>query len=334
MTSAQSFSISFADVEAAAARLAPFIHQTPLIQCATLNALSGCDLYLKGEHLQKSGSFKIRGALNTLLQLSDEERKRGVVAFSSGNHAQGVALAARLLQMKATIVMPSDAPTVKLQATADYGAEIVLYDRFKEDRDAIARALISESGGTLVPPYDLPQVMAGQGSIGIEIARALPELDFAFIPVGGGGLISGIAIALKHLQPDVVLIGVEPETADDARQSRLKGEIVKIPQPSTIADGVATTSVGQHTFPILKTLVDDIVTVTEDEVRETLWLMLTRTKQVVEPTGALSTAAILNPALSERFKLRGKRVASLICGGNLDPHALPRLLPTAAAFRR
>jgi len=326
--------ISFADVQAAADRIAPYIHHTPLIQCQTLNRLTGCELYLKGEHVQKSGSFKIRGALNALMQLDDAARRKGVVAFSSGNHAQGVALAAKLLSVKATLVMPSDVPPVKLEATAGYGAEIVLYDRFKQDREAIARELSAQTGATLVPPFDDPKVMAGQGTVGLELGRDLPDLDYAFIPVGGGGLIAGIAVALKYLQPNVVLIGVEPEGADDARQSLARGDIVRISQPTTIADGVATTSIGKHPFPIIRSLVDEIVTVTEDQIREALWLLLTRTKQVVEPTGALSTAAILSNVLDGRRDLRGKKVASLLCGGNLDLLALPKLIGSVPSFSR
>lgn len=315
--------ITLSDVQAAAQRIAPYVHRTPIFSSRTLNELAGCELYLKGEHLQRSGSFKLRGALNRLLALEPVVRQRGVVAFSSGNHAQGVALAARLLSIPATIVMPSDAPSVKLAATRGYGAEIVLYDRQREDREAIARRLSEERGATLVPPFDDPYIIAGQGTIALELVEQLPEAEIALIPVGGGGLIGGIATAWKALKPSLRIFGVEPAAADDARQSLRAGQIVRIAQPTTIADGVATQAVGKLTFPILSRLVEDIVTVEESEILRALSLIVSRTKQVVEPTGALTTAA----ALSGRLPLRGKRVLSLLCGGNLDL-ALLAALPT------
>lgn len=250
-----SLPVSAADVLQAAERIARFVHRTPLLSCETLSQRCGCELRLKGEHLQRSGSFKLRGALNRLLLLTSAEKGRGVVAFSSGNHAQGVALAARLLGISATIVMPSDAPLVKLDATRGYGAEIVLYDRKFEDREAIARRLAEEQGRTIVPPFDDPAVIAGQGTIGLELAEQWPELEVALVPIGGGGLISGIALALKSRLPGVRIIGVEPQVADDARQSLQAGHIVRIAQPQTIADGVATQAVGRHTFPIMRALV-------------------------------------------------------------------------------
>jgi threonine dehydratase len=283
--------------------------------------MAGCDLRLKTEHMQRSGSFKIRGALNKLLSLSESERRAGVVAFSSGNHAQGVALAARLTGAKAIIVMPSDAPTVKLEATRGYGAQIVLYDRQREDREVIARRLAEQRGAVLVPPFDDPLVIAGQGTIGLELAEQWPELEVALIPVGGGGLISGIATALKELLPQVRVIGVEPDVADDARRSLEAGKIVKIAPPATLADGVATLSVGVHPFAIMRSLVEQIVTVSENEILRALELTMTRTKQVVEPTGALSTAA----ALFGKVDLRGRKVVSLLCGGNIDLRMLQQL---------
>ncbi len=314
-----------ADVAAAALRIARFVHVTPLLTSRALSEASGCDLRLKGEHMQRSGSFKVRGALNRLLTLSDAEKQAGVVAFSSGNHAQGLALAAKLLGLSATIVMPRDAPQVKLAATRGYGAEIVLYDRDTEDREAIARRLSVEQGRTLVPPFDDPWVIAGQGTIGHELIKQWPDLEVALVPVGGGGLISGIALALKAFRPTISVIGVEPELADDARRSLQADRIVRIAQPKTIADGVATQAIGQHTFPIMRALLDDIVTVSEDEIRHALERILTRTKQLVEPTGALATAA----ALSGRIPLAGRRVVALLCGGNVDVRTLPQLLPTS-----
>lgn len=314
------FVISVDDVRAAAARIAPYIHETPLLSCRALSDACDCELRLKGEHLQRSGSFKIRGALNRLLCLTPAERARGVVAFSSGNHAQGVALAARLLNMQAAIVMPSDAPQVKLDATHGYGAEVILYDRVREDREAIARSICESRGATLVPPFDDPLVMAGQGTIGLEILERWPELEVALIPIGGGGLISGIATVLKAHRPSIRVIGVEPEEADDARQSVISGSIVRIPQPNTIADGVATQAVGRYTFPILRNLVDNIVTVPESEILPALLRIMMRAKQVVEPTGALATAAALSGRLAP--EIGGRNVVSLLCGGNLDPRVL------------
>ncbi len=318
--------ISLADIEAAAVRLAGYIHHTPLLRCQALSARAGCELWLKGEHLQRSGSFKLRGALNRLLLLSDEEKRRGVVAFSSGNHAQGVALAARLVKTPAVIVMPSDAPKVKLDATRGYGAEVVLYDRLREDREAIARRLCDERGAVLVPPFDDPHIMAGQGTVGLEVLRDCPQLDAIIVPVGGGGLISGIATAIKAKKPSVRVIGVEPEVASDAAQSLRAGQIVKIAQPQTIADGVATQAVGKLTFPVMQALCDEIVTVSESAIAQALLLILSRAKQVIEPTGALALATLT----SGRLALPGQHVALLLCGGNLDLATLPTLIEIAA----
>ncbi len=321
----QTLPVTLDDVRAAAERIAPYIHRTPLLSSATLSEMTGCDLRLKGEHLQRSGSFKLRGALNKLLALSEAERRAGVVAFSSGNHAQGVALAARLTGSRAIIVMPSDAPTVKLEATRGYGATIVLYDRQREDREAIARRIAKERGAVLVPPFDDPLVIAGQGTIGLELAEEWPELEIALIPVGGGGLISGIATALKGMLPHVRVIGVEPAIADDARRSLEAGQIVRISPPPTVADGVATLAIGQYPFAIMRALVEQIVTVAEDEIMRTLELVMTRTKQVVEPTGVLSTAVALSPELARALGLHGRKVMSLLCGGNIDLRILQRL---------
>ncbi|HEY0602516.1 MAG TPA: threonine/serine dehydratase [Herpetosiphonaceae bacterium] len=317
----QTLPVTLDDVRAAAERIEPYIHHTPLLQSATLSRLTGSELRLKAEHMQRSGSFKLRGALNKLLSLSEAERRRGIVAFSSGNHAQGVALAARLTGCRATIVMPSDAPRAKLEATRDYGATIVLYDRHSEDREAIARQIAEERDSILVPPFDDPQVIAGQGTIGLEIVAEWPELEIALIPVGGGGLISGMSIAIKGLLPHAQVIGVEPAVADDARQSLAADTIVRIPQPRTVADGVATPAIGKLPFAIMRSLVDEIVTVGEDEIMQTLALIMTRTKQVVEPTGALSTAA----ALTGKVAIKERKVMSLLCGGNLDLSVMQQL---------
>ena len=313
--------ITLSDILAAQARIFADVHHTPILRCQTLSSLCGCTLGLKAEHLQRSGSFKLRGALNRLRQLSLAEKQRGVVAFSSGNHAQGVALAAQICDLPAVIVMPSDAPKVKLDATRGYGAEVVLYDRKTEDREAIARKLCTERGAILVPPFDDPHIMAGQGTVGLEILSDVPDVDTLLLPIGGGGLISGVAMAVKSLRPSVRVIGVEPEVADDALRSRQAGQVVRISQPQTIADGVAIQAVGQLTFPVMQALVDDIVTVSEAQIAAALGLVLTRAKQVVEPTAALGVAALL----SGRCRLPGQNVVALLCGGNLDLSSLPRI---------
>lgn len=313
------------EIRAALALVAGTVHRTPLLRCSTLDARVGATVFSKAENLQRTGSFKIRGALHRLLRLTAEERAAGVVAFSSGNHAQGVALAARIVGVKATIVMPTDAPEVKREATVGYGAEIVAYDRKTEDREGLATRIVAERGGTVVPPFNDPLVIAGQGTVGLEIAQQLRVQgivpDIAVLPIGGGGLASGIAIALVDAFPDIRIVGVEPATADDARLSLLAGSIVTIGQPLTIADGVATQAVGTHTFPILRSLVDEIVTVSDEELLRALRFVLERMKQVVEPTGALTTSALLEG----RVDVMGKNVVSILCGGNLDLTLLQRL---------
>jgi threo-3-hydroxy-L-aspartate ammonia-lyase len=307
-----------AAIRSAAAILAGRVHRTPLLSSRTLDAATGGRVFSKAENLQRSGSFKIRGALNRLSRLAPEERTGGAVAYSSGNHAQGVALAAQLLGMRAVIVMPSDAPRVKRDATAAYGAEIVEYDRYADDREVIAARIASDRGAVIVPPFNDLDVIAGQGTVGLEIAQQLRARgitpNVAVVPVGGGGLASGTAIALIDAFPSIRIIGVEPETADDARQSLLAGTIVRIKQPTTIADGVATQSIGTHTFPLLRSLLDEIVTVSEGAIASALSFVLERMKQVVEPTGALTTAALLEGAVATE----GRVVVSIFCGGNLD----------------
>lgn len=328
MASDPDLPVSLDDVRAAQERLRPFVHRTPILTCSTLSRMAGCELFFKAEHLQRGGSFKLRGALNRLLQLSPAERARGVVAFSSGNHAQGVALAAKLLGLPAAIVMPHDAPGVKLEATRGYGAEVILYDRMREDREAIAAALCESRGATLVPPFDDPRVIAGQGTVGLEVTEQLPELEVALIPIGGGGLCGGMALALKAHNPGLRVIGVEPALGADAQASLRAGHIVRIAQPETIADGAATQAVGRHTFPLLRALCDDVVTVSEAEIARALLLTLARAKQVVEPTGALTTAAALFGAAARHTS--GRRVLSVLCGGNLDLSILPSLSVLAA----
>ena len=311
--------VRFADIETAATRLGAAVHRTPLLRSSSLDAAVGARVLSKAEHLQRSGSFKIRGALNRMRLLTADERERGVVAFSSGNHAQGVALAARIEGVSAIIVMPADAPGVKLEATRSYGAQVVCYDRYSQDRNAVAADIAARDGRIVIPPFNDAAVIAGQGTVGLEAARECLELgielEVALVPVGGGGLIAGLAIALKARFPDLRLVGVEPAVADDARRSLAAGRIVTIEQPRTIADGVATTAVGTCTFPIMRALVDEIVTVEEASIIRALRFVMTRMKQVVEPTGALTTAALLDGA----HEYRGATVLSVFCGGNVDP---------------
>jgi threonine dehydratase len=307
-------SITIDDIRAAAERLRPYIHLTPLVASATLSQLADCELRLKAEYMQRAGSFKIRGALNKLLTLTTEERQRGVVAFSSGNHAQGVALGAQLLGIEAMIVMPSDAPPAKIAATRGYGAEVVLYDRQREDREVIARRLASERGSAVVPPFDDPAIMAGQGTIGLEILEQWPEVEVVLVPVSGGGLISGIATAITAIRPEAQVVGVEPAAADDAGRSLRKGEIVQIPVPATVADGLRVTALGTLPFQVMRQRVHGMVTVEEGEIMRAVEVILTRTKQLVEPSGAVSVAA----ALQRRPEWQGKRVVAVASGGNID----------------
>ena len=317
--------VTLDDIHAAAARLEPYIHRTPLLPSRTLSDLAGCELRIKAEYLQRGGSFKLRGALNKLLTLDDAERARGVVAFSSGNHAQGVALAARLLGVPATIVMPADAPPVKLAATRDYGAEVVLYDRQREDREAIARQISGERGLAVVPPFDDAAIIAGQGTIGLELAGQWPELEMVLVPISGGGLIAGIATAAKALLPHARVVGVEPARADDARRSLLSGEIVRIDVPATVADGLGAVAVGRLPFALMREHVDEIVAVEEDAIMRAVELILTRTKQVVEPSGAVTVAA----ALGGLAGVAGRRVVAVASGGNIDLQVLCRWLQSS-----
>ena len=311
------------DVRAAAERLRGRVRRTPVLVSEALNEASGYSIFLKCENLQRAGAFKIRGALNKLLTLSDDERRRGVVAFSSGNHAQGVALAARIVETTAIICMPTDAPRLKLDATRGYGAEIVLYDRQKDDREAIARRISEESGRVLVPPYDDHAIMAGQGTAALELFEEVPDLDALLTPVGGGGLMAGCSTVARALAPAAVVIGVETDTANDTYLSFRKGERVSIPPPPTIADGIRLTTPGALTFPILKANLTDVVLVSDDEVLDAVRRLAIDAHIVVEPTGAVPAAA----ALSGRVSLRkGAKVGVVLSGGNIDPALLASIL--------
>jgi len=306
--------ISYADVEAAARRLVGVAHRTPVMTSRTANELTGAELFFKCENFQRMGAFKFRGAYNALMQFTPEQRKGGVVAFSSGNHAQAIALSARLLGMPATIVMPQDAPAIKVEATRGYGADVVLYDRYTEDREAISERLARERGMTLIPPYDHPHVMAGQGTAALELMQETGRLDLLLVCVGGGGLISGCATAARHLQPACRVIGVEPEAGNDVQQSLRRGEIVTIDVPRTIADGAQTQHPGRHTFPVIQALVADVVTVSDDALKRAMRFFAGRMKIVVEPTGCLGAAA----AFEQAIDVRGKRVGVILSGGNVD----------------
>lgn len=314
-----------ADVEAAAELLAGVVHETPIARSRTLDERVGGEVFLKCENLQRIGAFKIRGGYNALSRLSPAEQAAGVLTWSSGNHAQAVALAGKLLGIATTIVMPEDAPPPKLAATRAYGAEVVLYDRQTQVREELGRRIAKERGLSIVPPYDHPHVIAGQGTVALELHRQAGPLDLLLAPVGGGGLLSGCALATKKVAPGCRVIGVEPALADDATRSFRTGELATVHEPATIADGARTPSLGSYTFPLVLAHVDDMVTVSEDAIREALRFLLERVKLVVEPTGALTVAALLSGAID----VRGKRVGVVLSGGNLDLAALPTLLETA-----
>lgn len=305
---------SYEDVCAASKRIEGHANKTPVLTSRTVNAELGAEVYFKCENFQRIGAFKFRGAMNTLLKLTQEQRAAGVVAFSSGNHAQAIALSAKLLGVPATIVMPNDAPAAKARATAGYGANIVRYDRYTEDREQIGRALAEEKGLTLVPPYDHPDVIAGQGTAAKELIEEVGELDVLFVPLGGGGLLSGSALAARRLSPRCEIIGVEPEAGNDGQQSLRSGSIVHIDTPETIADGAQTQHLGQYTFEVIRANVTDILTASDAELVDSMRFFAERMKIVVEPTGCLGLAA----ARAQKAKLAGKRVGIIVSGGNID----------------
>jgi threonine dehydratase len=309
------------DVRAAARRVAGRIDRTPVISSAAFDDASGCHVFFKCENLQRAGSFKIRGALNKLLTLTPAERTRGVVAYSSGNHAQGVALAARMVGTTAIICMPTDAPTLKVDATRGYGGEIVFYDRLKDDRAAVARQLVEATGRVLVPPYDDPAIMAGQGTAALELFEEIPSLDALVTPVGGGGLMAGCSTVARSLSPGIAIVGVEADTANDTYLSLQKGERVTIPPPPTIADGIRPQSPGELTFPILRANLSEVALVSDAEIVSAVRFMALRVRVIAEPTGAVGAAAVLAGKLA-----RGARVGVVISGGNVDPGLLIEIL--------
>ena len=324
--------IEFSDIAAAAQRLHGVAHRTPVLQSRFADARCGARVFFKAEHLQRMGAFKFRGAYNALAQFTPEQKRAGALAFSSGNHAQAIALSARLLGMPSVIVMPQDAPAAKLAATRAYqvnpaGAarsEVILFDRYTEDRAAIGARIAAERGMTLIPPFDHPQVMAGQGTAALELINEVGHLDALLVCVGGGGLISGCAVAAKHKLPAIEVIGVEPEAGNDTQLSLAQGKIVTIAVPQTLADGAQTTASGTLTFPVIQALVQRIVTVSDAQLVSTMQFFAERMKQVVEPTGCLGAAALLEGVLD----LRGARVGVILSGGNVDLAAYARLLST------
>jgi threonine dehydratase len=313
---------TYDDVVQAAGRIAGVANRTPVLTSRTVDEAFGAQVFFKCENMQRMGAFKFRGAYNALMKFTPEQRRAGVVAFSSGNHAQAIALSAKLLGIPATIVMPQDAPAAKVAATRGYGGNVVLYDRYTQDREQIGRELADKHGLTLIPPYDHPDVIAGQGTAAKELFEETGPLDAFFVCLGGGGLLSGSALATRALAPDCRLYGVEPEAGNDGQQSFRTGEIVHIATPQTIADGAQTQHLGNITFPIIRRDVDDILTATDDELVQCMRFFAERMKIVVEPTGCLGFAA----ARRMKDELRGKRVGILVSGGNIDLAKLSALL--------
>lgn len=313
---------TFDDVVAASERIKGHAHKTPVMTSRTVDEALGAEVFFKCENLQRMGAFKFRGAFNALSRFTPEQKRAGVVAFSSGNHAQAIALSARIQGIPATIVMPSDAPEAKVAATKGYGGKVVTYDRYTEDREQIGRELAQKHGLTLIPPYDHPDVLCGQGTAAMELFEEVGPLDALFVPLGGGGLLSGCALVTRALSPDCRLYGVEPEAGNDGQRSFRSGSIVHIDTPRTIADGAQTQHLGNITFPIIQRDVDDILTASDAELVDCMAFMASRMKLVVEPTGCLAFAA----ARQMKAELKGKRVGILVSGGNVDMARFASLL--------
>lgn len=303
---------TYTDVATAADRIKGHAARTPVMTSRTVRQAFGAEVFFKCENFQRMGAFKFRGAMNALLQFNEQQKAAGVVTFSSGNHAQAIALAARLLGIPATIVMPRDAPPAKMEATRNYGAEVVEYDRYTEDREQIGGELAASQGMTLIPPYDHPHIIAGQGTAAKELCEEIGELDALFVPLGGGGLLAGSSLAIRHFAPACEIFGVEPRAGNDGQQSLRDGRIVHIGTPKTIADGAQTQHLGAHTFPIIRRDVNEILTVDDDELIAAMRFFAERMKIVVEPTACLGFAA------ARKQDLRGKRVGIVISGGNVD----------------
>ncbi len=306
--------LTFDDILQAQARLRGVAHRTPVLTSRQFNEFAGCEVFFKAENLQRAGAFKFRGAYNKISSLSDDERRNGVLAYSSGNHAQAVALSAQLFGIPAVIVMPSDAPEIKVTATRGYGAEVVFYDRYAESREDVGARICDERGMLLVPPFDDYKIMAGQGTTALELLEDVPELDALVVCSSGCGLLAGCATAAKHLRPGIRVYGVEPEAGNDTWLSFRKGERVEIPVPHTIADGLQQSSPGKLTFPIVQNLVEDILLVSDNEMIETLRVILERMKVLVEPSGAAAAAAVRH----RKADFAGQRVGVTLSGGNVD----------------
>lgn len=307
-------SITITDIQAAAKRLDGIAHHTPVITSRTVNQRINSQVFFKCENFQRTGSFKFRGAYNALSQLSETQKQKGVLTFSSGNHAQGIALAGQLLNIPTTIVMPDDAPAVKQTATRGYGAEVILYNRQQTNREELAQTIVQERGLTLIPPYDHPDIIAGQGTTALELIKEVGELDLLLVCCGGGGLLSGCAIATKALSPNCQVIGVEPQLADDATRSFHSKILHTVNNPNTIADGARTPSLGKITFPLVLDYVDDMVTVSEEAILRTMFFLWSRLKIVVEPTGVLAAAALLEGIVTAPEA----KIGVIISGGNVD----------------
>lgn len=306
--------VSFEDILSASDLLSGTVNKTPVITSRTLDAMSGATVFVKCENFQRTGAFKFRGAYNAMSRLRESDKERGVLTYSSGNHAQAIALAGRLLGVSTTIIMPDDAPAIKKAATEGYGARVISYDKHETTREALAADIAEKHGMTIIPPYDHPHVVAGQGTVGLELMQAAHELDYLFVCCGGGGLLSGCAIATKHLQPDCQVIGVEPEAGDDATRSFHTGSLQKVHNPETIADGARTPYLGKVTFPLVLRYADNMITVSDSELVSAMRFFWERTKLIVEPTGALATAGML----SGQIDVKGARVGVVISGGNVD----------------
>ncbi|MEP6635404.1 MAG: threonine/serine dehydratase [Acidobacteriota bacterium] len=314
--------LTFDLIKEAQSRIRSRIHRTPVVTARSFNKIAGKQVFFKCENVQRAGAFKIRGATNKILSLTEAEKSRGVVAFSSGNHAQAVAVAAREAGVRAVVAMPDDAPKAKVAATREYGAEIVFYDRQKQDRERVAFDIAEREGLVMVPPYDDYLIMAGQGTAALELLEDIPDLDSILAPCSGGGLFAGVSTAAKGINPGLRCFAVEPETGDDTKQSFVKGERVTIPPPPTIADGLRVQSPGALTFPILQQTAEDVLTVSDEEIVEAIKFMLFRMKLLVEPSGAAAAAA----ALSGKLPKATERVGVILSGGNIDPDALAKLL--------
>ena len=317
-------SVTLADVRAARERVRPHVHRTPVLTSRTVDERVGARVFFKCEIFQRVGAFKARGAFSRMTLLTGEERSRGVVAFSSGNHAQAVALAARELGVRATIVMPKDAPALKIAATRGYGAEVILYDRLGgESREEAARKVVEEQGAVLVPPFDDDAVIAGQGTLALELLEEVPDLDVIVTPCSGGGLLSGCAVAARGLRPEIKLWGVEPEAGDDVKRSLEQGRVVSVPLPATIADALQTTAPAERTFAIIRELVEGILTASDDEMRRAMAFLASRMKIVVEPGGAIAFAALLHGKVPD---VKGRKVGIVLSGGNVDPDRFGALI--------